>query len=60
MCIVDADKHLMIELFCEAVNYFRKNVYHIEAAFLRCSYKNVFWRYIVNLKESAHVKMRFQ
>ena len=31
-----------------------------EAALLRCSYKNVFWKFVANLQENTHAKVWFQ
>ena len=31
-----------------------------EAALQRCSYKEVFWKYAVNLQENTHAEVRFQ
>ena len=31
-----------------------------EVATHRCSYKKVFWKYAVNLKENTHAEVRFQ
>ena len=31
-----------------------------ESALQRCSYKEVFWKYAVNLQENTHAEVRFQ
>ena len=31
-----------------------------EAAFQRCSYEKVFWKYVADLQENTHTEVRFQ
>ena len=50
-------EHLQTTASEKKVLKFSDKIPLVGAVLLRCSYKNVFWKYVVNLQENTHVEV---